>query len=172
MITLEQIKAKYKEIIPVPIVQIAKDLGIKIIETDEFDKTQSGSITHHPEGFVIYLNRKNSPKRKRFTIAHEIAHFLKHRAYLNTVQEHIDDDKEAFQYPTLNRLEDTHAMTDEDQQRECEANKIAAEILMPEGRFKEIWAESSNLDEVADRFDVSTSAASIRAKELLGIYVV
>jgi Zn-dependent peptidase ImmA (M78 family) len=172
MFTLEDIKAKYKDIVPVPIVQIAKDLGIKIIETDEFEKTQSGSITRHEDGFVIYLNRKNSPKRKRFTIAHEIAHFLKHRSYLNAIQEHIDDDKTAFQYPSLNRMSTLETLSEDAQKRECEANKIAAELLMPEARFKEIWEESSNLDEVADRFDVSTSAASIRAKELIGIYVV
>lgn len=158
MLTAEQIKEKYKNYTPVPIISIAKDLNLKIYKTSGLSNDQSGLIRKEDDGYIIYINENHSPVRGRFTIAHEVAHFLKHR------------DKLGGNYITSNKQylgrEDGSNLTENEKKREIEANEIAAEILMPEEKFKEIWEKSDSIEEVADQFDVSVSAATIRASRL------
>jgi Zn-dependent peptidase ImmA (M78 family) len=50
--------------------------------------------------------------------------------------------------------------TDRDLERE--ANVFGAELLMPEAAVREAWAEAADVDEVAERFEVSALAAQWR----------
>lgn len=153
----QEVISKYKNFSKrVPIVQIASDLGIDVYETKELEDTQSGSITKMDDGsFVIYVNANHPTTRKRFTIAHEVAHFLEHQDYFNENNEHISSYKQPI--ASLDRAE-----YNSNEKMEKEANNIAAEILMPEAPFKRVWDESDKISEVADRFVVSQSAAAIR----------
>src|SRR5260370_2801798 len=87
--------------VPVPVIAIARELKIKIYETYDFDNTQSGSIKKEDGKYVIYLNTSDSAERKRFTIAHELGHFLMHNEYLNQGNESVTESKQ--HYPSLNR---------------------------------------------------------------------
>lgn len=158
---LTQIKEKYKETIPVPIVNIATELGLDVYETDDFKDDLSGSIKKEGERFVIYVNSHQSPWRKRFTIAHEIAHFLKHKDKIDV--EHFDSVKQPS--PELHR-EDGVVMTQEERKIEQEANEIAADILMPKEAFLREWEKSTDIADVAKIFGVSASAATVRALKL------
>lgn len=168
----QQILNKHKGQIPVPIVAIASDLGIKIYETLDFDDAHSGSITKNGESFVIYLNATHSPKRKRFTLAHEIAHFLLHKKQLEGGAEHIDSTKQLIDevITTLNR--NKNVIDINERKMESEANNLAACILMPELEFKAVWSEVGSIEELAERFNVSDSAAAIRSKAVLGSFAV
>ena len=158
MLTIEQIKEKYKNYIPVPIINIARDLNLKIYKTSSLSDDQSGLIRKEDDGYIIYLNENHSPARGRFTIAHEIAHFLKHK-------DKIDGD-----YITSNKqclgCGDGLNLTENEKKREIEANIIAAELLMPEEKFREAWENSSNMEELANQFDVSVSAITTRGNKL------
>ncbi len=158
--TLEKIKEKYKNSAPVPIINIANELGLKIYETNSLSDNQSGMIKKENGDFVIYVNATHLPTRKRFTIAHEIAHFLVHRDKIG--DEYITSSKQ----PLLRSSEENSK--NESKQIEIEANKIAADILMPKEKFIKVWRESKIVEDVAEKFKVSSSAAAIRANYLLG----
>lgn len=164
-----QIREKYKGKLPVPVVAIAEDLGIGIYATNNFKRSESGSIRKDPEGYTIYIKENDSPARKRFTIAHEIGHYLMHSDLLDSGNELVDNVKQPF--IQLNRKagkKETFA----EQEREVQANQFAAELLMPEQEFKKNWENAVAIDDVASKFDVSPSAATVRAKELLGTIIV
>ncbi len=64
-------------------VKLANELGLKVFERD-LAEDEDGYIGFDPSlgsptGFVIFLNRAKSPERKRFTVAHEVGHFVLHR---------------------------------------------------------------------------------------------
>lgn len=148
--SLQDIQKKYKKEIPVPIVKIAtKELGLKVYGTNSLKSNECGLIRKEDENYVIYVNNSHSTERKRFTIAHELAHFLKHKGDID-----------------INYI--TYAMrtgiTDE---KEVLANKIARNLLMPKGTFKKVFEESSSIEEVANKFEVPVSSATTRAEKLL-----
>jgi IrrE N-terminal-like domain len=92
---------------------------------------------------VIKLNSESSFVRKRFTLAHEIAHLL-----LNTVPAHRSANQ-----------------TDEDLERTCDL--IAAELLMPAEEATNFISglgspSPENLKAIASRFAVSLQTAAIR----------
>ena len=156
--------------IPVPVIAMAQELGIKIYESYDFTNTQSGSIKKEDGQFVIYLNGLDSPTRKRFTIAHEMGHFLMHSDYLNQGKESITEIKQPV--PILKRPSSSTDVLAEEKKREIEANCFAAELLMPEEKFKEVFSQANKIDEVANTFNVSPSAVTIRAKDLLGLFMI
>lgn len=158
---IADIVRKYGNTLPVPIISVANDQGIDVYETDEFKDDESGSIQKEGEKFVIYVNSKHSPARKRFTIAHEIGHFLLHSDKLET-KEHIDQ----VRRPVLMRSKTSKA-NKEELNMERDADEAAASILMPEAEFKKIWTESKTVAEIAEIFNVSESAATVRAGKLL-----
>jgi len=164
-ITLDQIKEKYKNIAPVPIIEIANELGIDIFETNGLADNQSGLIKKEDGKFIIYVNESHAPVRKRFTIAHEISHFFKHNDQINDTDDHITNIKQP-----LFRKE--ARSTGKERKREAEANQIAADILMPKDNFITIWQNSNTIEEVAEKFNVSTNAAAIRANVLLGEMII
>ena len=80
---------------PVPVIGIAKKFGFKVFDTDLQDNQLSGFIVVDPKWKDVYgsekiimVNKNDSSGHKRFTIAHELAHFLFDRqgreTYYNT----------------------------------------------------------------------------------------
>lgn len=138
---------------PVKISALARDLGLQI-KGSTLPPGISGEIrpsTDALSGYVVRINRHDPPRRQRFTAAHELAHYLLHRDQIGSG---IEDD-------VLYRS----ALSD---RREAEANRLAAEILMPQSLVQE-WLETAKALKVddpvaylADRFDVSEAAMKIR----------
>jgi len=100
---------------------------------------------------VIKLNSESSFVRKRFTLAHEIAHLL-----LNTVPAHR----------SANR-------TDENLERTCDL--IAAELLMPTEDATDFISglgspSPENLKAIASRYTVSLQTAAIRVHNGLKLW--
>lgn len=160
--TIDQTVARYANRFPVPVGKIAEDLNIDMIETDELPAELSGSITKEGGRYYIYLNGSHSQLRKRFTVAHEIAHFVKHRSYLDTNEEIKNPSKR------LNRPNGgpTSAGTTQEQTYELEADQYAAELLMPEDEFRAKWAEAERIEELISHFGVSSAAVNVRACKL------
>lgn len=134
---------------PVPVIEIATRLGINVFADPDYPENRSGHIELDDKGNAsIIVNDNQAPVRKRFTIAHEIAHFIFDMDYL---QKHgqIDRDGDA--------ADETY------RDREKIANYFAAHLLMPEGPFVEQWLALGTLDKVADYFSVSKDAAKFRA---------
>lgn len=163
--TLEQIKEKYKSCIPVPIVDIANDLGLKVFNTSSLKDSQSGLINKENGEYIVYVNSAHSAVRKRFTIAHEVAHFvLKYFERLGD-DHYIDNKQPLFRE---DKVEDSSVK----RKMEIEANEMAAELLMPEKEFKEVWEKANTPEEVAKKFNVSVSAVVVRANRLMGEFII
>jgi Zn-dependent peptidase ImmA (M78 family) len=62
-------------------------------------------------------------------------------------------------------------MTEEERKQEQAVNAFAAELLMPEEEFRKIFEKSNTIEEIAGYFNVSASAATIRAKSLFGVFM-
>lgn len=146
----EQLKIvrSFQQSAPVQVGKIAKELGLGV-KSATLKPGISGEImpSHgHQAGFVIRINRHEVHHRQRFTVAHEIAHFLLHREHIGSG---VSDN-------TLYRssLSDT---------RERQANRLAADILMPWHLVeKEIEREQLSPKELAERLGVSETAIKIR----------
>lgn len=84
-------------------------------------------------------------RRKRFTIAHEIAHIIFHRDKIGAGL--VDD---ALYRSRLSNTE------------EIEANKLAAQILMPWNLINQYMDANAAVQSLAEIFDLSDSAMAIR----------
>lgn len=146
--------------IPVPIVRIASEMGIRVMTAslpDQISGFIRKSKDKNGETVTIVVNENHSNTRKRFTIAHEIAHFILH--YDKIGDGIVDREAEngiMFRSNTISN------------QDEYAANGLAAEILMPVNHLNRVFKENPNIDvdELARRFNVSESAMKIRLQQI------
>ncbi len=105
---------------------------------------------------LVILNAVRPPRRKQFTLAHELGHVLI-PWHIGTILDEIDfsDNGKDLTYWEL----------------ETEANRFAAELLMPRRWVKELTGSFENPCEIVERIteaaDVSTDAALIRLRDFL-----
>ena len=142
---------KYQTQAPVNVLAIAHDLGINVWQQDSLTPPVSGmlcpdKINGGISGFSIIVRKSDSPERKRFTVAHEIAHFILHREQANGG---ITDD-EMYRSGLSSR-------------EETEANKLAADILMPYSLVSSLVSSGHRtVPELAKKLGVSKTAMNIR----------
>ncbi len=143
----------FLQTVPVKIAGIARALGVEV-KSATLKPRISGQIqpsNTSKSGFRIRVNRHEPSVRQRFTIAHEIAHYLLHR-------DQIGDG-----------LEDTilYRSTLSDR-REAEANRLAADLIMPRALITQLLREKNSAPtvevagELALQFEVSEAAMMIR----------
>lgn len=135
---------------PVQTIDLAKALGINVYyvewPNDVSGRIQRDDTNGGDSGYAILVNKNHHPNRRRFTIAHEIAHYVLHQ---DLIGDGIYDD--ALYRSGL------------PQKVEFEANKLAADILMPLDKIgKALDKSPSSVEELAKQFEVSKSAMSIR----------
>lgn len=127
--------------VPVDLVQLATELGIEVYLSTSMREDESGAITREPgdgEHYKIFINRKHSPARRTFTLAHELGHFFCDSDYLERNGKIVEDDRLANRAISLKRS--TSPPLDADLiRRDVRANKFAAELLMPEEAFIHAW---------------------------------
>jgi hypothetical protein len=139
---------------PIDVVGLAGELGI-IVRFSPLGEISGKLIRAETplgswSGFVIFVNQNHTPRRQRFTTAHEIAHFVLHR---DLIGDGITDDA-----LYRSKLPDTY---------ERQANRMAANILLPARIVGEEWRKGNrSVAGLADRFDVSEEAMRIRLAEL------
>lgn len=125
---------------------------IKICETD-LGKSVSGFLEKIGDSWVIYINKYENEYRKRFTLAHELGHFISHK-------DNYDIGGAIIKDQIFFRDENTD-------EKEQQANNFAAELLMPEDEFKNFIKRGDNtILKLADRFQLSTAAVRYRAYKL------
>lgn len=153
---IETVK-KFMAEVPVRVGELARLLGIDVVKSPLSPKI-SGLIEPSSEsksGFKIRVNKYESNERQRFTVAHEISHFLLHR---HEIMSGVIDN-------IMYRSQLTS-------RKEAEANKLAAEIIMPEEIIKrELNKIDKNNNEkinedFARLFRVSLQAIQIRLEEI------
>jgi Zn-dependent peptidase ImmA (M78 family) len=142
---------------PVRIERIARNLGLELRSGDLDDV--SGVLVRQGNSAIIGTNSTQSPQRQRFTIAHELGHFLLHEGITN----HVDRS-----YRVNFRSAESSQATNVE---EIEANFFAASILMPKHMLDPLSAElaldnDAMVADLARRFQVSRLAMSLRLANL------
>ena len=153
-------KAGFFEV-PLPVDLVARRLGLRVEPTDLGDDISGLLVIDNGKGTIGY-NASHPRVRQRFSIAHELGHFLLHR---NDLQLFIDK-----RYAIAFR--DKRSSSGE-YRREREANAFAAALLMPESLMRrEIrkhdfdLGDEATLDALAEAFDVSVQAMAYRLANL------
>lgn len=106
---------------PIPVERIAESLGAEI-RRSVLDDSLSGMIYLRGQKPIIGVNSMHHQNRQRFTIAHETAHLILHK---DQIVDHVHVDR---RFPVLMR--DAKSATGIER-IEIEANRFAAELLMP-----------------------------------------
>lgn len=143
-------KAHGIETDPLDVYSLTSILGIRLLCIPMSDEV-SGSLTltENSNSWTLKVNALHHPNRQRFTIAHELAHFARHR---NTKNTFIDQN--------FFRNGETNPM-------EIEANRFAGELLMPESDFRRyVSTFNGSIEAISRYFKVSTLAVRVRAKSL------
>lgn len=139
--------------------KLAKLLKINLKEEVLSDDV-SGFFVMTDSGSTITYNKRNGTERKRFTIAHELGHFI-----LHSKEQPIFIDKT----PSV-MFRNNSSSTGEDF-KEREANAFAASLLMPKRLIEDEISKAPNdfdkaISYLAKKFEVSQQAMSFRLSNL------
>jgi predicted transcriptional regulator len=145
-----QIQA-FQQTPPIDVSALAQTFGINVWEDKNLGPLISGKlfldpVNGGPSGYSIVVNSNEPFVRRRFTVAHEIAHFLLHR---NLLREGLEDD--TFYRSKLGSVLET------------QANSLAADILMPYTLINAAVAQGiKTISGLATLFQVSQDAMKVR----------
>lgn len=109
--------------VPVPIQDLCGRLGILRVEDVDTDAFEGGLVTDAKRSEGTILAKRGGEPRRRFTIAHELGHFL--------MAHHVPDQPGRFLCKSSDLLRVTAKAGDQRQRREVEANRFATLMLMP-----------------------------------------
>jgi hypothetical protein len=135
---------------PVEVFEIASRIGATTV--DEESLAEDGRVEDGHRTTLILLRTATKGERRRFTLAHELGHLV-------------------FADPeVLNLARETLGVERFDVERMC--NYFAAELLMPRRWLREQFEDRPErltvLEELAQRAEVSVSAAANRLRSALG----
>jgi Zn-dependent peptidase ImmA (M78 family) len=152
-LVMEILKAETDLPVPVPVEQLAFQLGITEIKDMDSDGFIGGLVTNATKSTgVILVNEKLRKERRRFTIGHELGHFL--------IPTHSPGKEDRF----LCSLEDLRALNPKIADRrlrwEAEANRFSSLLLVPPTIFRKEANASKDPDlqdivRLARRYEVS-----------------
>lgn len=148
---------------PVDIFDIARKEGAIVVE-ENLEDGVSGFLYRENDTVIIGVKKepaRKGPGRKRFTVGHELGHYLlDHDTFM-----HVDKSVAIVRF----RNKDSETGTDV---QEIEANAFAAELLMPRAMLLNDLREvdTSDVDaairDLADGYEVSEQAMAIRLTNL------
>ncbi|MCX7720255.1 MAG: ImmA/IrrE family metallo-endopeptidase [Dictyoglomus thermophilum] len=120
---------------------IAYGLGVEV-HFQELPSQISGILYNHNDHPMILINKRDNPLRQRFTIAHELGHFLLHHSNTQIY----------FDYPIS-----------KNPKLEKEANTFAASLLLPDFFLKRYL--NLPYQKISSIFQVSQKVIEIRLKD-------
>jgi len=146
---------------PIPVHDIARALDIVDLRADSLTGFEGCLITNtaRSDGSIL-VNASSSKQRQRYTVAHELAHFL--------CTWHVPLGDFGFRC-TRSDLVKSSIMSGAGDRQEVEANSFAIELLAPPRLLRPYIALSPDLDHVLDlagRLDISREAAARRYADL------
>lgn len=149
---VEQFLAEY----PVKLGAMAAALGVKVLRST-LPRGISGQIGQEEGVFFIRINRHEAKHRQRFTLAHEVAHYLLHRHKI------IDDGGWS---------ENVLLRSGQPANIEFEANRLASDLIIPSGLLEAVTAEYNGpltdeaIDDLSSKFGVSRMAMEIKLQTI------
>jgi Zn-dependent peptidase ImmA (M78 family) len=148
---------------PVDVYRMANELNVEIL-LEKLDDEVSGVLLRLPERLVIAVNKNHSEARQRFTIAHELGHLRLHQGR-PLIVDHIVRARVSM------RDSQSSLATERE---EIDANRFAANLLMPEDLVHEAvveviekkQSEKQTIKVLAQQFGVSDKAMEYRLTNL------
>jgi Zn-dependent peptidase ImmA (M78 family) len=144
----------------IDVVKLANEMGVEVYATSG-EPSFNAEISYEDRGFSILVNEDHVETRRRFSIAHELGHYILDRDIL-LKQGKLD---------RANEYKDT-----DERNREQDADSLAAEILIPakslreyldgKGLGKQSIFDGEMLGDIADCFRVSRQMAITRLRKL------
>jgi predicted transcriptional regulator len=132
---------------PVSLRDVVSALNLSLVQAEREPFSREAALAPLGDGFAVSVRSNGGERRRRFSIAHEIGHFVLH--------------------PGQARYERGGAVNEAMRVREREANAFAAELLMPEHLVRQaVLEDGADARRLADRFEVSVAAMSLRLRRL------
>lgn len=144
------LSAHWDMTLPVDVKGVAESIGLDV-EEENINWSGIAKYDEDNNGIVI-VNKEDPEYRRRFTIAHEIGHF---------VLGHVEEGGHELRDQTKN-----YSLTFYNP-KEVAANKFAAELLMPAFVVRKVFMSITSDDiihDMAEKFAVSDKAMKIRLK--------
>ncbi len=135
----------------IDVIQLAQFFNCDV-ETVEFEPSDISAKIQHKKGggCLIQVSNSDSPKRQRFSIAHEVSHYILHDG-----EEFVEYRKPLSDYDNADEL-----------YKEVQANMLASALLMPKKLVTTAWENTKDIDDLAEIFNVSKATAYYRLDNL------
>lgn len=131
---------------------VARKLGLNVLSSS-YEDNIAGYIKYEKNGEKnIYVNNTHPIVRQRFTVAHEVAHFILHRELLD-----LEGGTPLYRTGTSRDI------------IERQADALGASILMPKQAVQKLYETVKDANILARVFNVSKDAMEIRLNNL-GLY--
>jgi Zn-dependent peptidase ImmA (M78 family) len=128
---------------------VVKSFEDIIIRKEQMQSNVSGYFKYENGKWIIGINQAHHPNRQKFTMAHELGHYMLHKA------------------KDVNIVDTTLFRNDEADSVEYMANDFASKLLMPEDKVRELVDSGiKNIGELAIEFGISASAMKYRILSL------
>lgn len=120
------------------------------IRYEQMKPNQSGSFKFADNKWIIGVNGSHHKNRQKFTLAHELGHYILHRE------------------KNINIVDTTFFRNNETDSVEYMANEFAAKLLIPEDKVRYLIDNQGvkNIGALAEKFEVSASAMKYRVISL------
>lgn len=143
----------------IDVIELANSLGLKVYTTAKIAVPSFIAYDKENDQYEIFVNSKEKVTRQRFSVAHEIAHFIEHKDKI-------------VEFGIVGRQNDFSLSAQEENQ----ADDLAANILMPKTCVEdflkdlnvtpETKIELNIVQKVAQAFEVSLLSAIMRLRGL------
>jgi Zn-dependent peptidase ImmA (M78 family) len=136
--------------LPIDVDRVAQRLGL-IVERMPLNQGTDGMLvrTRPHDDFRAVISTSSSEHRARFTLAHEIGHFV--RQYYECGDEEVGG---------VIEFRDRNSSTGTDE-NEVWANAFAAALLMPPQLISRMWGDGASVEEMCSVLNVSEEAMRI-----------
>jgi len=145
---------------PIPVHDIARALDIVDIRDEPLRNMEAALLTDLKRSYgAILLNSTSSPQRRRFSLGHELGHFVNEYHRPTSVTGFQCARSDMIEARDINR----HV------RQEAEANRFSIELLAPRHRMKPYLRGTVSLDRadaMANDFNISRQAAARRYVQL------
>lgn len=143
---------RFRESAPVDVERLTRALGLQL-NYSSLDKNIAGMIEKSGNSYLVTVNKKDAETRQRFTIAHELGHYVHHRDKIG------DGVADSRMYRNTGAFDNKRIGATQ----ESQANQFAANLLMPFALISKLQAAGVNTpDELAASLGVSRQAMHIR----------
>lgn len=164
-LVVTQIKPQLEKLLPIPIEPIATACGIEEFHDLPTDGFEGGLIQNEEKtrGYIL-IKAGSRPDRRRFTVAHELGHFLNPFHFATDGTEKFLCSSQHMNFNGISH-DPRHDM-------EAQANEFAANILMPEKPLRAIsklWG-SPQIQSILDLQSVCNVSKEAAARRFIDLH--